>query len=412
MANNNNLNNSSNKPVFSKLKDVDNAISNFGNDLMKDYQDNSSIANSSEVKEYLKKENEANIKIINELNRTFGEADAQILLGTVSKEDINVIDKIKKQQELKNYFENPSIFTVNYNDGFLNPFSEESSVININMDGGVIADIMTSAAEGNTIEFNHIKSTVINQLVGSVLNSTFMQVNGLIQPVMPSRLIEIASLAQDTVLFILNDTVQTVLTYISKKTIKYMSPEFVSSLAADVATRTLKVTEENLKTPDEILKELQELAQKRAETQTDEDSKNKLDALITGIGAKLAEIKKKVNDWAASLPIDKIKEVMFWIQNGPEIFLSEITRFYFMGMKKLISIANEGILWIEQKINEYINVAANWTGKKIACLTNELQRQALDKGIKLTMTNQAKIIIAGKALINKSMMQVMGLIGG
>ena len=74
--------------------------------------------------------------------------------------------------------------------------------------------------------------------------------------------------------------------------------------------------------------------------------------------------------------------------------------------------ADQYIILAESIASDFVYDQANIVGLKTAEYLNEVQRFALDKAIKLTMTQQSKVMITAKAMINKAVMQVMGLLGG
>ena len=117
-----------------------------------------------------------------------------------------------------------------------------------------------------------------------------MLINGMpivLDPEMPMMI-------ADLMAFVSQDLVTQIINYLTRRFSKYISPDFVPSLVSDSLMLALDVTQENLKTPDEILKELKEDAKKSLENKNKEEGDKKKNDMITNFGGYLGMAKEEI----------------------------------------------------------------------------------------------------------------------
>lgn len=300
-----------------------------------------------------------------------------------------------------NFVQKCGLININFNNMFLNPTTDESSLAIIGIDGQAALDIVTGKG-GNVLgDVGNLGPSLMEQ-------GKQMLINGMptvLDPEMPMMI-------ADLMAFVAQDLVTQIINYLTSRFSKYISPDFVPSLVSDSLMLALDVTQENLKTPDEILKELKEDAKKSLENKNKEEGDKKKNDMITNFGGYLAMAKDEINKVVGMIPQEVIDAIGKYAYIDINYTLEQVSSLYQLYLKKGIVTADKYVQFAEGVAFDFLYAQSQNVGLEAAELANELQRQALDKGIKLTMTNQSKLIIAAQALINKSIMQIMGLIGG
>jgi hypothetical protein len=284
-----------------------------------------------------------------------------------------------------------SLIKVNFNQQFLNPYSNESSLVNINIDGSRAAELLKGNPIDNIIEIGQ------DQII-----------NGMKVPLNP----ETPQMIKDLCIWMAKDLVSTVGEYLTSRFKTYISPEYPIMLLGDATKYSLDVTQANIKSPDVILKELKENAKEAIENKSKEKEEKDKKSLITNFGGYLAIAKDEINNAIGQIPPEVMVALGKYIYLGPDYFINQVQKIYEDLLYKGICTADQYILLAENIASNFVYEQANIAGLKAAEYLNEAQKQVLDKGIKLTMTQQSKVMITAKSLINKAIMQVMGLIGG
>ena len=292
---------------------------------------------------------------------------------------------------MPNLIHQSSLIKVDFNQQFLNPFSSESSLINVNIDGGRVSELL----KGNPID------SIIEMGQSQIIN-------GMKVPLNP----ETPQMIADLCVWMTQDLVTTVIEYLTSRFQTYISPQYPVMLLGDAAKYALNVTQANIKSPDDILKELKENAKEAIENKSKEKEEKDKKSLITHFGGYLAIAKEEINKAVGKIPPEVIEALGKYIYLGPEYFLVQVQKIYEDLLFKGICTADQYIILAESIASNFVYNQANNIGLKAAEYLNEAQKFALDKGIKLTMTQQSKVMITAKAMINKAVMQVMGLLGG
>lgn len=309
--------------------------------------------------------------------------------------DENLIKKLNLSSRLPlimpNLIRQSSLIKVDFNRQFLNPYSKESSLINVNIDGGRVSELI----KGNPID------SIIEMGQSQIIN-------GMKVPLNP----ETPNMITDLCVWMAQDLVTTVIEYLTSRFQVYISPQYPIMLLGDAAKYALNVTQANIKSPDDILKELKENAKEAIENKSKEKEEKDKKSLITHFGGYLAIAKEEINKALGKIPPEVVDALCKYIYFGPEYFLMQVQKIYEDLLYKGICTADQYIILAENIGKSFVYNQANNIGLKAAEYLNEAQKFALDKGIKLTMTQQSKVMITAKAMINKAVMQVMGLLGG
>jgi hypothetical protein len=216
----------------------------------------------------------------------------------------------------------------------------------------------------------------------------------------------------DLMTFVAQDLLTQIINYLTNRFSKYISPDFVPSLISDAAMMALDVTQENLKKPDEILKELKEEAKKILEDKNKEENDKKQNDMITNFGGYLAMAKEEINKVVGMIPQEVIDAIGKYAYIDINYTLEQVSSLYQLYLKKGIATADKYVQFAEGVAFDFLYAQSQNIGLEAAEFANNLQRQALDKGLKIVMVNQSKLIIAAQSLINKAIMQIMGLLGG
>lgn len=316
--------------------------------------------------------------------------------------DENLIKKLNLTSRLPlampNLIHQSSLIKVDFNQQFLNPFSSESSLINVNIDGGRLSELLKGNPIDNVIEMGQ-------NMMGGLQEQI---INGMKVPLNP----ETPQMIADLCVWMTQDLVTTVIEYLTSRFQTFISPQYPVMLLGDAAKYALNVTQANIKSPDDILKELKEDAKKAIENKSKEKEEKDKKSLITKFGGYLAIAKEEINKAVGKIPPEVIGALGKYIYLGPEYFINQVQKIYEDLLYKGICTADQYIILAESIASDFVYDQANIVGLKTAEYLNEVQRFALDKAIKLTMTQQSKVMITAKAMINKAVMQVMGLIGG
>lgn len=309
--------------------------------------------------------------------------------------DENLIKKLNLSSRIPlimpNLIRQSSLVKVDFNRQFLNPYSKESSLINVNIDGGRVSELL----KGNPID------SIIEMGQSQIIN-------GMKVPLNP----ETTQMITDLCIWMAQDLLTTVFEYLTSRFQIYISPQYPIMLLGDAAKYALNVTQANIKSPDDILKELKENAKEAIENKSKEKEEKDKKSLITHFGGYLAIAKEEINKTLGKIPPEVVDALGKYIYFGPEYFLMQVQKIYEDLLYKGICTADQYIILAENIGKSFVYNQANNIGLKAAEYLNEAQKFALDKGIKLTMTQQSKVMITAKAMINKAVMQVMGLLGG
>ena len=340
-----------------------------------------------------------------ESNKDISQSSKDKLNNDWSDEDIDLEEllppgsldiKTRILEAKPNFVQKCGLININFNNMFLNPTTDESSLAIIGIDGQAALDIVTG------------KGGDVLGDIGNLGPSKQMLINGMPTVLDP----EMHMMIDDLMAFVAQDLVTQIINYLTRRFSKYISPDFVPSLVSDSLMLALDVTQENLKTPDEILKELKEDAKKSLENKNKEEGDKKKNDMITNFGGYLAMAKEEINKVVGMIPQEVIDAIGKYAYIDINYTLEQVSSLYQLYLKKGIITANKYVQFAEGIAFDFLYAQSQNVGLEAAELANELQRQALDKGIKLTMINQSKLMIAAQALINKSIMQIMGLIGG
>lgn len=309
--------------------------------------------------------------------------------------DENILSKLNLASRLPevmpNLIHQSSLIKVDFNQQFLNPYSNESSLINVNIDGVRAAELLKGNPIDNIIEIGQ------DQII-----------NGMKVPLNP----ETPQMIADLCVWMAQDLLTTVTEYLTSRFQTYISPQYPIMLLGDATKYALDVTQANIKSPDDILKELKEDAKEAIENKSKEKEEKDKKSLITNFGGYLAIAKDEINKVLGQIPPEVIDALGKYIYLGPDYFLIQVQKIYEDLLYKGICTADQYIILAESIGKSFVYDQANNIGLKAAEYLNEAQKQVLDKGIKLTMTQQSALIITAKSMINKAVMQLMGLLGG
>ena len=316
--------------------------------------------------------------------------------------DENLLKKLnlssRLPQAMPNLIRQSSLIKVDFNQQFLNPLSSESSLINVNIDGARAAELLKGNPIDNVLEMGQ-------NMMGGLQEQI---INGMKVPLNP----ETPQMINDLCIWMAKDLVTTIIEYLTSKFQKYVSPQYPIMLLGDAAKYALDVTQANIKSPDDILKELKEDAKEALENKSKEKEEKDKKSLITNFGGYLAIAKDEINKAVGQIPPEVIDALGKYIYLGPEYFIKQVQKIYEDLLYKGICTADQYIILAESIGKSFVYDQANIIGLQAAEFLNATQKQALDKGIKLTMTQQSALMITAKSLINKAIMQVMGLLGG
>jgi hypothetical protein len=316
--------------------------------------------------------------------------------------DENLLKKLnlssRLPQAMPNLMQQSSLIKVNFNQQFLNPYSSESSLINVNIDGAKAAELLKGNPIDNVFEMGQ-------DMIGGLKEQI---INGMKVPLNP----ETPNMIKDLCIWMAKDLATTVGEYLMSRFEKYISPEYPIMLLGDATKYALDVTQKNIKSPDEILKELKEDAKESIENKSKEKEEKDKKSLTTNFGGYLAIAKDEINKAVGEIPPEVIDALGKYIYLGPEYFIKQVQKIYEDLLYKGICTADQYILLAESIGRSFVFDQANIVGLKTAEYLNEAQKFMLDKGIKLTMTQQSALMISAKSMINKGVMQLMGLIGG
>lgn len=241
----------------------------------------------------------------------------------------------------------------------------------------------------------------------NITNDVINMINGVQNYISPAAL----EAVQNLITYIISDAINTVIGYSTEVFLRYVSPEFPIGLATDITKATLAYTKEKTKTPDEILKEVCE-----SQNKSYEDIKKKSDeAAQNSVVGKIAKISASVIEWIkkAMDEIQPYTEVIGrYMIYGPDYACDEVAALYekYVGMG--ISYVDEQINKVEKMVHEYVDYAAltagTWTAEKL----NNGQRRTAIKLVNATDKAKHAIILKAKGIINKTVMNLLAILGG
>lgn len=259
--------------------------------------------------------------------------------------------------------------------------------------GGVF--LSTPALEGAFAQAQNIANDVIDS------------VNGLQQFISPDTIIAI----QNLITFIITDLIETVIGYCMNLFQTYISPEFPIGLAKDLVTQTATVVKNNTKNPADLLKELNmstddliDSANNEALQKLQGELMNKINETFGNVTSKIKKVMDEIQPYTS--------KIAYYVKYGPEYAAEQVELLYkkYLGMG--ISIVDEEIGKLMAIIDFYINFAAEKGGMFLATQANNLQIKVLKKTIDAVNAAKQKILIIANAMINKAIMNLMGLLGG
>lgn len=222
---------------------------------------------------------------------------------------------------------------------------------------------------------------------------------------------EALAVIPEAIQFIIKDLIGQVVAYATGLFEKYISPEFPIGLLADIQEGIVYYTKMKLKTPDQILKELQqdmtkqtENAQKEADKKQNEETLKLIKEKIDGVLTKIEEIMDQIQPYT-----DIIAEYMVL---GPDHVAAALESLYKEYLAKGISIVDTEIGKVQQIIDEYVDYAAMQLGFFAAEKANEIQKAVIKKGLELAQIIIVQLQNMAMALINKAVMLLLSLLGG
>lgn len=222
---------------------------------------------------------------------------------------------------------------------------------------------------------------------------------------------EALAIIPEAIQFIIKDLIGQVTAYATGLFERYISPEFPLGLLSDIQEGLKYYTKMKLKTPDQILKELQqdmtkqtEDAQKEADKKQTEEKLKLVKEKIDGVLTKIEEVMDQIQPYT-----DMIAEYMVL---GPDYIASSLESLYKDYLAKGISIVDTEVGKVQQIIDDYVDYAAMQLGFFAAEKANEIQKALIKKGLELAQTLIVKLQNIAMALINKAVMLLLGLLGG
>lgn len=240
-----------------------------------------------------------------------------------------------------------------------------------------------------------------------ITNDVIKSINGFQQYISPEALQSV----QQMLIFIATDLVNTLVKYCTDVFLKYTSPEFPIGLAKDVSLGVLRYTKAHTKSPDEILKEVcQEQNQK-----FDDIKKQAEEAAQKTV---IGKINKKFNN-----TMSKIKSIMDEIQPyssiiseymvyGPDYVCSEVEALYKKYLDIGLGIVDENLRQIDVIIKEYVDWAAMEGGMWAANIINTKVEKEAKKVVLEVEKGKAMIKMKVMALVNKTIMNLLAVLGG
>lgn len=215
----------------------------------------------------------------------------------------------------------------------------------------------------------------------------------------------------NTIQFIISDLIKEIIAYCTTTFKTYISPEFAVKLATDIATKTLMYTKEYTKNPAQIIKELLSDVSTNLITEQQIEALKEQTSFITELNEKFANTQAKVKEI-----MDKIQpysgEIAKYMKYGPDYVSKEIENIYNIYLHKGRSIVDNEIGKIVSLIDEFINKSAMSAGQFAADQLNKIQEKTLLKATKLADKAIAQVKIQAMAIINKTIMQLLALLGG
>lgn len=240
-----------------------------------------------------------------------------------------------------------------------------------------------------------------------IINDAIDITNGVIDFVSKDTLIAI----QDLITFIISDLISTILSYCTNVFSTYISPDFVIGLTKDVATGALKYTKENIKNPADILNELQQSFEGTVEKKSEESMQkmqneltDKINIIQSGAVTKIKDVMGEIQKYSS--------EIAKYVKYGPDYAAEQVELIYKKYLNMGIGIANEYIGKLNSYIDFYVDFAAKKTGEAAARAANDLQTKAMQKIVKQVNIKKQKASLIAMSIINKVVMNLLGVLGG
>jgi hypothetical protein len=263
-----------------------------------------------------------------------------------------------------------------------------------------------SKIDFGTLFLNDKAEQFISQAT-SITNDVINTINGIQNYISPAAL----EAVQNLITFIITDAVNTVVGYSTQVFLRYVSPEFPIGLATDITKATLSYTKDKTKTPDEILKEVCQSQNKSYEEVKEKSDKAARESVVGDI----ARISAEVVNWIKNA-MDEIQPyteiIGKYMLYGPDYACGEVAALYEKYVAMGISYVDEQIYKVEKMVHEYVDYAAltagTWTAEKI----NNGQRRTAQKLVTSTDNATFAIVLKAKGLINKTIMNLLAILGG
>lgn len=241
----------------------------------------------------------------------------------------------------------------------------------------------------------------------AITNDVINTINGVQQFISPAALESV----QQLITYIITDLVNTLTTYVTQVFLKYISPDFLVGFTTDVAKGTLAYQTQYTKDPNVILKEVcQEMnvsfedIKKQGEDAMKNSLIGKIDKGIADVTNWIKETMDEIQPYTS-----KISEYMVY---GPDYVCGEIAALYekYLGMG--ISYIDAYLAQIDQLVKESADYLALTSGTFLANQINAAQEKIAKKLI--NQTNKAMQVVKTKALalINKTIMNLLAMLGG
>lgn len=241
----------------------------------------------------------------------------------------------------------------------------------------------------------------------NILSNSLAIVNG-VQTYLDPKTIQMAS---SLLIAVISDLITTTIGYTTDKITKYLSPDFVIELATQAAEKSLDIVKENTEPIDVILKKIETNSQEQIEETSEKEKEKSQKKMSEDTQKKIADIKEKLNKTMND--IEKYTEIVAkYMSISPEEAEFQAKKIVAKYKKMGLDYADKEIEDIEIIVRNWVDEQAEIIGYQLADIANDLQKRVLYVTLSKVAVTKTQLEINASALINKAVMQLMGLIGG
>ena len=268
-----------------------------------------------------------------------------------------------------------------------------------------------SACEGSKIDFGNVflnpsTEQTIAQVEG-IANNAIDTINGVSSYISIETLEAISEMLQSLIETLISNIIDTA----KQLAKKYASPEAGKELLKLYTDTVVNYTKENTKNPADLLKEIKIDPASMLEQESTEQMTNKVNSAISDAQDKFNKANEKIQSIMSE--IQKYSEpIAQYMQYGPDYAIDQVYAIYDEYYNIGYSYVQIECAKIYNTITEQISKYAELTGKAAAEKINNIEKQTLVKAMNKADAKITQVKIKAAAIVKKTLLNLMSLIGG